>query len=169
MDIAKHQRDIERLVRARFSRVFARRRWEMEDFVQDVAFSIWRRNKTDGAYDPARSKLSTYVLLVATSMFRNRLRDEARRVRPILDNDAGAASLDPANVDPIAIIAAKEKASKRSLFLGLALADLLDAPDAPASPATPKGQHQHRRRKVTRDDHTLDLFGSAQVGPDHRG
>ena len=81
VDITARWKDIQRLamayyrapktqeyLRASAAAGHAGRRMEAEDFVQEVALAIHRKNGTSGAYDPARGTLGTYVWRVCFSV-----------------------------------------------------------------------------------------------------
>lgn len=81
VDITRQWKDIERLarayyrapqtqeyLRARAKAGHAGRRIEADDFVQEVALAIHRKNGTAGAFDPSRGKLGTYVWRVCFSV-----------------------------------------------------------------------------------------------------
>lgn len=81
VDITKHYLDIARVASAYFRspqtvehfRQAARaghagRLMDREDFCQDVAFAIHRKNGTAGAYDPTRASLGKYIWQVCFSV-----------------------------------------------------------------------------------------------------
>lgn len=81
IDVTARWKDIDRIVRAYFRSEetqsylraraldgFAGRRVEVEDLVQLVTLTIWRRNGMRSAYDPARASFSKYVWVTARSV-----------------------------------------------------------------------------------------------------
>lgn len=106
VDITAKWKDIQRLARAyyrdprtqEYLRSKARaghagRRMEADDFVQEVALAIHRKNGTAGAFDPSRGKLGTYVWRVCFSVATH----GTERL------DAEALLPDPASINKVAM------------------------------------------------------------------
>ena len=66
----------------------------LDDLVQDVMASVWRRANS---FDPARASASTWIFTIA----RNRRIDLARRKRPEVDLDDPATAHEEADSEPL--------------------------------------------------------------------
>jgi len=79
IDLARHSDDVRRLFGKACGRAVKANGYEFEDVLQDVYKGILVRNRGAGAFNPRRSSLGSYVVMVSHCMFSNYHRREQRR------------------------------------------------------------------------------------------
>lgn len=82
INLAARHKDIEQIIRKKFSAPAKAAGIEVEDLVQDVFIKLMRTNCGARPNDPDRASLGTFVYLVAQSVLRNEIRRKTRAKRP---------------------------------------------------------------------------------------
>jgi len=101
IDLESKYPDIERIVTKRFGSQIREIGWSLDECLQDIYVRILTRNNSPSAFNPARGKFITYVLLVSWTYISNRKRDEkAERAlfspyNPLNDEDELDMQSDP--------------------------------------------------------------------------
>lgn len=78
IDLTAHYEDVRRLVCHNYWRLIRDNGWDLDDIIQQVLLAIAVRNGGTCPFDPERSSLAHYILLVAQGVIRNLHRQQVR-------------------------------------------------------------------------------------------